>query len=220
MFEQMLLVIFLKLGVTSVKSKQLASLLTHLYNEPHRLYHNSRHIERMLGMLFWLKNSSYGLIAAMPEMSLAIIFHDAVYKPGEKNLEKKSCQLMREHLEPTDSSRPYFEDTLNDVEKLIMLTAKHLTLANKDLPLGGRTLLNLDLLHLADPYPEFVKQQEAVIAEYSTVYRPSIVNTGQRDFLRRLLEKESIFFKTFEWNIDTDVLEAQARSNIKLFLES
>ena len=220
MFEQILINIFRDLGVQPKKALELAKLLGRMYNEPHRFYHNARHIERMLGAFYCLNGSRGGVLVSKPPMAFAIIFHDAIYHPAEKKLEEKSCQWMREQLE--GYILPSYSYVLDEAERLIMLTANHLTLTTSDVVhiSGAGVLLNLDLMHLADPYPEFVRQQEAVISEYSLVYDADFVNTEQKKFLRKLFDKDRIFFRTSEWGVDERTLEEHARSNIQRFIES
>lgn len=64
-------------------------VLSALYTEPHRAYHNLDHVQDCLRtQLRWAGSHD-------PIVSLALFFHDAVYVPGDKRNEELSAGLLR-----------------------------------------------------------------------------------------------------------------------------
>jgi len=71
-------------------------ILNEKYSEPHRHYHNWNHINDMLVKLtaYYHKKD----ILCMPlHMLLAVLYHDAIYIPGQNDNEQKSIELFEEH---------------------------------------------------------------------------------------------------------------------------
>src|SRR5687767_15395590 len=62
------------------------------YSEPHRAYHNIRHIEECFHALA----PAAHLAERLAEVHLALWFHDAIYDPRGKDNEQASADLARE----------------------------------------------------------------------------------------------------------------------------
>jgi predicted metal-dependent HD superfamily phosphohydrolase len=163
---------------------QEMSMLTTLYTQPHRHYHNINHINECLVELegFYSKDFSFG---ERKIVERAIWFHDAVYNPYSKENEVQSAMLV-----PED---PSFVSTC--VRALILLTAKH-TITQPELGLAAQVMLDIDLAGFGKPWEICKKNGENVRREY--------YNTSERDFyvgrlkfLQTIGQRESLYYTDF-----------------------
>src|SRR5688572_7563726 len=100
-------------GVTP--SLAFDDLLAH-YSEPHRAYHNARHIDECLAELDSARSDSRNPDA----VEFAIWFHDAIYDPRAGDNEEQSARLARESL-ATFGAR-----SAEHVSDLILTTKTHI----------------------------------------------------------------------------------------------
>ncbi len=92
---------------------ELLEPLASRYAEPHRRYHTWAHV------LACLEARGQITRAALPEVDLALLFHDAVYDPLATDNEARSAQLL------VDEGRRAWlhEDLLHRARELVLATA-------------------------------------------------------------------------------------------------
>ena len=82
-------------------------------------------------------------------------------------------------------------DDVARVQRIVLDTAEHRpTVAGSDL------VLDLDLMSLAAPWPEFARNSERIRAEYAHVADAEFV-AGRRAFLSALLQRQRLFHSPF-----------------------
>lgn len=170
------------------------------YSEPHRRYHDQRHLAECLSELDWVR----GLSARQSRLlRWAILWHDSIYNPGQRNNEQRSAELA--HMELTRCGVP--AEDADEVARLIQATEFHRADPGDTL---GRLIVSIDLAILGahpDRYREYAAD---VRGEYSHV-GDAMWRTGRALVLRRLLDTERIY-------PDEDFhkrLEKQARDNME-----
>jgi predicted metal-dependent HD superfamily phosphohydrolase len=137
------------------------------YEEPHRKYHNLRHLTEVLDIVDELAYE-----AADPDaVRLAAWFHDAVYAPSsEISNEEASARLAAQFL-PTvgvPAAR------VAEAARLVRLTEKH---AAEDGDRNAAVLFDADLAILAASPARYDEYAQAVRAEYheipDEIFRPA-----------------------------------------------
>jgi predicted metal-dependent HD superfamily phosphohydrolase len=184
---------------------ELTAQLAAAYGEAHRAYHNATHIAEVLGWFDRVVDELGWLEPA--EVYVAIVFHDAVYKPGAKDNEAASAKWARRAKLSAD---PGLDATMVDrdrVAELIELTAKHghVTKADHDAAL----FLDSDMAIIGSPPATFDAYDQAIAVEYKHV-PPDAYREGRRAFLEGLLKKPRIFLSDYFHHR----LDAQARANL------
>ena len=169
-----------------------------LYDEPDRHYHNIDHVGTMLVVF-----KSARPKCTMPnEVTLAIIFHDAIYYPRAKDNEEKSAELAISTL----LNLGLAPDVIERVALTILCTKDHKV--ESAFP-ESAYIIDADLSILGAPPEEYDKYAISIRREYSFVrdedYRP-----GRTKVLRSFLDRESIYI--LPWF--TALFEKQARENI------
>ena len=166
------------------------------YSERKRHYHNLEHVTRLLALCDELK-----IIA--PDIMLAVIYHDIIYRPGSLNNEEKSAAYARESLGRLGVD----PDRVGQVCEMILATANHLI--PQDDPLT-QTLLDLDMAILGSARKDYQAYTEGVRKEYKWV--PGFMfRKKRRQFLKRVLAVEFIF----STDLFREKYEAAARANIE-----
>lgn len=165
-------------------SLQEMSMLSTLYTQPHRTYHNINHINECLAELegFHSKDFSYG---DRQVVERAIWFHDAVYNPYSKENEIQSAMLV-----PED---PKF---IGDrVRKIILATAKHV-ITQEDLDFATQVMLDIDLAGFGKPWHICQKNGDNVRAEY---YNTSDYDfaVGRLKFAQAIAQRESLYYTDY-----------------------
>jgi predicted metal-dependent HD superfamily phosphohydrolase len=175
------------------------------YSEPHRHYHDQRHLDDCLEELERVPGLSE---RDSRILKWAILWHDCVYEPGQRNNEKRSAELAEFELErcgvpPTDCA---------DVARLIRATETHSLDPGDKL---GRLMISIDLAILGSDQERYTQYAAAIRKEYSHV-PDQLWRTGRALVLRRLLDSNPLYpdpeFKSR--------LEERARSNIEAELSS
>lgn len=177
------------------------------YSEGNRYYHNWNHA---LLVLCRVNN----VLPQSLQFSLAALYHDAVYVVGETTNEAKSAQLM---LAVFEAFPEISEDTLAYASNLITLTAKHGLLESSDVTEWQALFLDCDMVGLAEPLWETALEHEHNIRnEFFHVYTNEQVCLGRNAFLKKLLDKKSIFLSDY-FKVR---YETQARDNIHRVISS
>lgn len=202
----------------SLPAAQQAALLA-AYAEPPRAYHHIGHVGEVL--------RHYARVANGPgwrrprEVAWAVLYHDAIYRPGRKDNERASAELALAHFEhwPPDAA----VDVARVVE-LIELTARHGGLQRADLiaahalPADAEDTLHFldcDMAILGAPPAQFDAYDQAIAEEYRAVPR-WLYRRKRRQFFRHLLESERIFLSDFFYA----TFEDAARANLRRRLEA
>jgi predicted metal-dependent HD superfamily phosphohydrolase len=166
--------------------------LTRRHQEPHRHYHSLEHIAGMLhaGRAFPLDDLQ----------TMAVWFHDAIYDPHSRTNEEDSAELAGERLLAAGWERGRVEV----VQRIVLDTKRH----EPSLP-ESAPVLDLDLMSLALPWPEFTRNTENIRREYSHVPDAEFA-AGRRAFFATMLLRERLFYTPFG-----QALEATARANLR-----
>jgi len=175
------------------------------YSEPHRHYHDDRHLKECLAELDWVPalSAHEGRL-----LRWAILWHDAVYQPGQPDNEEKSAKLARSELMRCGVA----EEDAAEVARLIMATKVHRVDPGDRL---GRLMVSIDLAILGSDPERYADYVHDVRLEYAHV-NDSLWQTGRALVLKRLLGGDTLY-------PDSDFrarLEAQARSNMEAELKA
>ncbi|MCU0866042.1 MAG: metal-dependent phosphohydrolase [Planctomycetes bacterium] len=166
--------------------------LTRLYQRPDRHYHSLEHVAAMLhaGREFPLDDVQ----------TMAVWFHDAIYDPRSKSNEEDSAALAGTRL--AAAGWPAAE--IARVQRIVLDTKQHRPTAP-----GAEAVLDLDLMSLALPWPEFARNTERIRAEYAHVPDGDFA-AGRRAFFATMLQRDRLFYTPFGHR-----LEPLARANLE-----
>ncbi|MCK6372766.1 MAG: N-methyl-D-aspartate receptor NMDAR2C subunit [Zoogloea sp.] len=180
-----------------------ARLMT-AWSEPHRRYHDQRHLRECLAL--WQRWHQHALRAG--ELALALWFHDAVYDPRASGNELGSATWATRSLVGAGAD----SETAQRVHDLVMATQHDATadlVANPD----ARLMLDIDLSILGSPAERFERYDRAVRQEYAWVpgwrYRQA-----REAVLQGFLERPRLYHSAPAH----ELLEAQARVNLRAAL--
>ncbi len=173
-----------------------------MYSEPHRHYHNLRHISDCLSQF----DRARHLAADPVAVELAIWFHDAVYDPHAADNEERSAQLAEDWLKKAHAS----EALAGSVRGLVLATKNHDASLHADAPL----LVDVDLSILGQPPDRFWEYERQIREEYAWVAENVFV-TKRAEILQSFLARKRIYNTDFFFH----PLEAQARINLRASAE-
>lgn len=181
-------------GLDNFSESIYHDLLTR-YSEPHRHYHDARHIDQCLQEFDAARGTALNPVA----LEWAIWFHDIVYDPKGSDNEERSAKYARECLQQVSP------ELAGQVSDLILTTKTHLPGAVPDAPL----LIDIDLSILGKSPERFAEYETEIRKEY--VWVPMNVYCGKRvEILRGFLSSKRIYrTKSFH-----DRYEDAARRNI------
>ncbi len=165
------------------------------YSEPHRAYHNIRHICSVLSMVAEYEHHSIELV-------FASILHDVIYDPRRQDNEEKSARYARDFL----SRQNWPAAEINRVAELIMAT-KHHEAPEEDI--RASILLDADLAIFADFEGSYDEYAEAIRKEYSFV-PDAEYRTGRIKVLQSFLDRPCIF----RMPDNIEIYENAARQNL------
>jgi predicted metal-dependent HD superfamily phosphohydrolase len=172
--------------------------LVALYSEPHRRYHNVRHIDECLHEYDLARHVARQPVA----VELAIWFHDAVYDLQADDNEERSAELAQDWLKEHHAS-----DTLGDaVGRLVLATKHHDATGHVDAPL----VVDADLSILGQTQPRFWEYEAQIGEEYTWMDQTAFA-TKRADLLERLAARQRIY--TTDWFFRR--YEPQARMNLR-----
>lgn len=189
----------------------LLAALEQAYAQPPRAYHHFGHVQEVL--------RHYRDVEAGPgwrqpaEVGLAVLYHDAVYRPGRGDNETASARFAREQIAHWLPGASLDADR---IAHLIELTARHGRHAPSDFehdPHGddARHFLDCDMAILGAESDAFDRYDEAIAVEYAKAMPRWLFRLRRRAFLRGLLRSERIYLSDFFHAR----LEAAARANLR-----
>lgn len=184
--------------------------LINRYREPHRVYHDLRHIYRMLSVYEEHRNKTFPEISMWHESALmsAIWYHDVIF-----DLEAPAG--VNEH----DSAKYYFDTTgdSSSIEKqviwMIEATALHFKgedainihldkadqwAAPEDWKTTCKILLDLDLESFSSHYDDFQEINNRLYYEYLNSFSAEEVLEGRLAFLNGILENTTLRYRAFK----------------------
>jgi predicted metal-dependent HD superfamily phosphohydrolase len=149
--------------------------------EPHRGYHDARHLAEVLGRVDELSSYAGNLTA----VRLAAWFHDAVYDPTAADNEERSAALARDELRGLGVGG----GAADEVARLVRLTATHDPgTGDRD----GAVLCDADLAVLAADDERYAGYAAGVRREYAHVDDATFAR-GRAAVLRRLAARPQLF---------------------------
>jgi predicted metal-dependent HD superfamily phosphohydrolase len=166
--------------------------LTRRYTEPHRRYHDLRHIADML-----CKGNALDL---SPEQVMAIWFHDAIYVAGSKTNEADSAKLAVERL----TALGWGAGRVKVVERIVLDTCGHVPSIEE-----SRKVIDLDLSTLGGTWESYSRNGKNIRAELAHV-SDAEWNTGRGAWLEGLLKRKRLFWT--DWGAP---LEREAFANLQ-----
>jgi predicted metal-dependent HD superfamily phosphohydrolase len=187
-----------RLEVAEETAKSTVDTLLTLYGEPHRHYHNLRHVVSMLEHLDCVSSGN-------DPVELAIWFHDAVYDPKSHDNEAQSAALFMSCLGAQVDLK-----LAGKVIQLIMATDYSKPWNDEQ---DENLIHDIDLSILASPREIYLEYGRAIRKEYSHVSEDGF-RAGRRAALAGFLERRIYQTASFTG------AEAAARENICAELET
>jgi predicted metal-dependent HD superfamily phosphohydrolase len=154
--------------------------LVALYSQPHRHYHNLRHIAECLAEF----DSARHLVDAPLSVEIAIWFHDAIYDTHAQDNEERSADLASRRILEA-GGRP---DLAKAVVGLILATKAHDPALSQDAAL----LVDVDLSILGQPGARFHEYELQIRREYDWVPEETFA-MKRAEVLKRFIVRERIY---------------------------
>lgn len=188
------------------------SLIVHLvprYQEPHRCYHTWSHIVSCFGALELITSFS------SLEVTLALLYHDAVYEPLAENNEERSASLLL-----AEGRRAGIDEEVLQNAFFMILMTKHDAKRFPKMPPSKMTpsyfeqaciVVDADLSILGADASYFDRYEDNIRQEYSMV--PNIAfAAGRTKVMQSFLDRKTPIFETPR---SRELWEAQARKNLE-----
>jgi len=177
------------------------------YREPHRHYHDVRHLRWVVRHLGGLATAHE--LADLPATVAAAFFHDAIYDPTDASNERASADLASAAL----TEIGWADHRVAHVATLIIGTADHALTADTTIDAAALYAADLGVL-AAEPagYSDYVRN---VRREYAHVSDQDWV-TGRSAVLRSFLDRSAIYAPELglhDW-------EQRARGNLTAELDT
>lgn len=183
-------------GVPAQAALSIAMAMGQLMSAGDRFYHTIVHVNDIFRLV---GNRKIDLTVAE---KVALYFHDAIYVIGKTpESEIQSANLMKAML----SAYPVKQEVINDAERMILATAKHLDDIQDN---SVHRVLDLDLAGFGTRPHEFDTRSKLIGHEVGANN-----NAKRVEFLNKFLSKPKIFYQFTE-------LEVPARENIKREIQS
>lgn len=167
----------------------LGERLVDCWAEPHRKYHDRRHLMSVLEALDQLTAAEPDKLGPADgtgrTLQLAAWYHDAVYRGQAGQDEEASARLALETLPAAGCS----EGETVEVARLVRLTAAH-DPGTSDLP--GALLCDADLSVLGLPPERYARYTADVRREYASVPEPAFL-AGRKSVVSGLLGRPRLF---------------------------
>lgn len=173
------------------------------WSEPHRHYHDQRHLRECLAL--WTRWRGHSPRAS--EVAIALWFHDAIYDPqapvsGSNELNSAAWAARSLVRAGADS------DTAQRVHDLVMAT-QHDAPASLGASLDAQLLVDIDLSILGSPAERFQRYDQDVRKEYAWV--PGFrYQEARAQVLQSFLDRSRLYLGEHA----VALLEAQARINL------
>jgi len=177
--------------------ERIFSILSRLYSEEGRTYHNLLHVEDCLNEL----NEVRQLCADPNAVEMAIWFHDAIYNPRSKDNEEQSAKLAYEAARTMGLSELFAQKTAD-----LARTTKHKEVSSDP---DAKLLTDIDLSILGKSAEEFDEYERNIRKEYNWVPDDQF-RTGRTAILRSFLDRPNIYSTEYFRN----KYEKQARENL------
>lgn len=178
-----------------------AELLT-AWSEPHRHYHDPRHLRECLALWAGWR----ARCARADEVALALWFHDAVYDPrataGSNELASAAWAARSLVRAGADS------DTAQRVHDLVMAT-QHEAPADIASTADAELLVDIDLAILGSPAERFERYDQDVRKEYAWV-SAGRYQQGRAQVLQSFIDRPRLYRTEAAY----EMLEARARINL------
>ncbi|MBM3281304.1 MAG: hypothetical protein FJY91_00940 [Candidatus Harrisonbacteria bacterium] len=165
--------------------------LERLYNQPHRLYHDTTHIISCLRHDRDYRSACQGNKGWAEEwrpVSFALLFHDAVYVPDAKDNEERSADMAERYLQARLAEKregniitPDKDIFIAEVKRLILLTKDYFQIFDPS-DENGKVMLDIDLAVFNAPEEEFDQYERGIRAEWRGVF------ASEGDYLRKRIE--------------------------------
>lgn len=175
--------------------------LLEAYGAPHRRYHDTRHLDEVLGHLDHLIAGTDLGHAERDAVVLAAWFHDAVHDGRPDDVER-SAELAGSTLAAAGTPPAL----VAEVVRLVRLTLQH---QPTDDDLAGQVLCDADLAILAAGPERYTEYVAGVRQEYSHLDDDTF-RRGRAQILRALLDKPRLFHTPEA----REAWEARARANV------
>lgn len=180
--------------------------LRRAYAEPHRAYHDWRHIEALMEQL-----ARHRAQVRNPESTLlAVLYHDCIYDPLSKTNERDSAARMCAEL-----AGRVVDPVLGAAKALILATETHTMPPDLESDLAASLasdcalFLDMDLAILGADRAAYDRYEAAIRREFAVV-PDEAYRIGRKAVLSRFLERDRLYF--------TDAYrashEASARANL------
>ena len=170
------------------------------WSEPHRHYHDQRHLRECLAL--WTRWRDHSRRPG--EVAIALWFHDAIYDPQAGSNELNSAAWAARSLVRAGAD----SDTAQRVHDLVMATQHDAPAALKSGP-DAQLLVDIDLSILGSPAERFERYDQDVRKEYAWV--PGFRYRTQRaQVLQGFLDRPRLYHGAAA----VDLLEGQARINL------
>lgn len=150
------------------------------YAENHRHYHTAEHIDQCLALLREYRD----LAVNADEVELALLFHDAIYKPMSKSNEVDSAAWAHEFMVANAMDLP----VADRVSEFILATIHEAQPANRD----AQLLVDIDLSVLGSSDAQFEQFEIGVRREYKWVPGP-LYRRERRRILQSFIDRDSIY---------------------------
>ena len=178
------------------------------WSEPHRHYHDHRHLRECLAL--WMRWR--GHCERPGEVAIALWFHDAIYDPQAPEApsdELRSAAWAARVLVRAGAD----SDTAQRVHDLVMVT-KHDAPAAPGASPDGQLLVDIDLSILGSPAERFERYCQDVRKEYGDMPRSRYREAWAR-MLQGFLDRPRLYHREHA----VALFEAQARINLAAALE-
>ncbi len=176
------------------------SMLTTLYTQPHRTYHNINHINDCLTEL---ENIPREVITDYERQIIetAIWYHDAVYNPYSKRNEMNSAELYTQHRTSPKEAMSNWTTIVCDA---ILATANHTITQAADmsyyidnvLSLTTQVMLDIDLAGFGKSWKINQMYADNIRKEYYLTEELEFY-TGRLAFLNTINKRESLYYTDY-----------------------